>query len=64
MSPAGWRRPVASGKQASYSGGMLALWLISGAGLTVATDYRYGLGYFFRLDPNYVREILYACCHN
>ena len=40
--------------------GMLALWLISGAGLTVATDYRYGLGYFFRMDPNYVHEILYG----
>ena len=39
--------------------GMLALWLISGAWLTVATDYRYGLGFFFRLEPNHVREILY-----
>ena len=30
--------------------GMLALWLISGAWLTVATDFRYELGYFFRTD--------------
>ena len=30
--------------------GMLTLWLITGAGLTVVTEYRYGLGYFFRTD--------------
>ena len=30
--------------------GMLTLWLITGAGLTVVTEYRYGLGYFFRAD--------------
>ena len=29
---------------------LLALWLISGAWLTVATDFRYELGYFFRTD--------------
>ena len=46
-------------KHRSLVTGMLALWLISGAWLTGATDYRYGLGYFFRLDPNHVREILY-----
>ena len=38
--------------------GMLALWLISGAWLTVATDYRYGLGYFLRMEPNRFPEIL------
>ena len=46
-----YRRPVAI---------LLALWLVLGAWLTGATDYRYGLGYFFRLDPNHVREILYG----
>ena len=30
--------------------GMLALWLIYGAWLTLATDFRYELGYFFRTD--------------
>ena len=30
--------------------GMLALWLITGAWLSVATEYRYELGYFFRSD--------------
>ena len=39
---------------------LLALWLVLGAWLTGATDYRYGLGYFFRLDPNHAREILYG----
>ena len=29
---------------------LLALWLISGAWLTVATDFRYELGYFFQSD--------------
>ena len=38
--------------------GMLALWLISGAWLTAATDYRYGLGYFLRIEPNHFPEIL------
>ncbi len=47
-------------RQRTLVTGMLALWLISGAWLTVATDYRYGLGYFFRLKPNHVREILYG----
>ena len=40
--------------------GMLALWLISGAWLAVATDYRYESGYFLRLEPNHVREIFYG----
>ena len=45
--------------------GMLALWLISGAGLTVATDYRYGLGYFFRIGSKLrSRNPLRPCCHN
>ena len=30
--------------------GMLALWLIYGAWLTLATDFRYELGFFFRTD--------------
>ena len=30
--------------------GMLTLWLITGAGLTVATEFRYELGAFFRMD--------------
>ena len=29
---------------------MLALWLIYGAWLTLATDFRYEMGYFFRTD--------------
>ena len=40
--------------------GMLAMWLISGTWLTVATDFRHRLGYFIRPDPNHVREILYG----
>ena len=35
--------------------GMLALWLISGAWLVVATDYRYELGYFFSGSGNFHR---------
>ena len=35
--------------------GMLALWLISGAWLVVATDFRYELGYFFSGSKNFHR---------
>ena len=38
--------------------GMLALWLITGAWLSVATEYRYELGYFFRSDNHRVYRAL------
>ena len=46
-----WRLAIRHRIMAS---GMLALWLITGAWLTVATEYRYGLGFFFRREPNHV----------
>ena len=38
--------------------GMLALWLITGAWLSVTTEYRYELGYFFRSDSHRVYRAL------
>ena len=38
--------------------GMLALWLISGTWLTVATDFRYEPGFFFRSDIHRVYRFL------
>ena len=38
--------------------GMLTLWLVLGAWLTVATDFRYEQGYFFRSDLKGFYEIL------
>ena len=37
---------------------LLALWLISGAWLTVATDYRYELGYFFHREYHEIYPVL------
>ena len=37
---------------------MLALWLITGAWLSVTTEYRYELGYFFRSDSHRVYRAL------
>ena len=45
--------------------GMLALWLISGAWLTVATDYRYGVGILFPPGTkSRSRNSLQPSCHN
>ena len=38
--------------------GMLALWLISGAWLVVATDFRYELGYFFSGNYHHVSRVM------
>ena len=51
-----WRLAI---KHRILATGMLAFWLISGAWLTIATDYRYRLGNFSRSDLNHVREILH-----
>ena len=50
-----WRLAI---RRHNLATGMLTLWLIYGAWLTVATEYRYGLGYFFSKDFHHLFPVV------